>query len=509
MKKYLIYLLLIVLSFSFFVNIHAISQGELTLVFDKSFYFEGETIHLEVQGNGFVDYYGMQMDIDLPSELEFSTPSTPYDTSHAFLDGVNSTTLENAISNDIATLIIIKNSAPGVTIDENHVLMEIYFIAQENIYDPLSLFTITSDFDDITYGLSNFCIKLSNSSASPISYHSSITYNEYVFSLIGESEITLEAGTNYTDPGVVYNSNDHLDVTSDLEEVLVVKDYTITYHLVNDEGTVDLTLTRIIHVVDTTAPTFTLPASIMLEAEATVVDFKTYATNIYDLCDDAPIVTSSNTITNFQTVGTYSATVRVTDKYGNYTEKNITVTINDTVKPDFTVSNQTITAEEYTNVDWSSYIQNPTDNATGTLISSEVTDNVNYNVAGTYSVIVKVTDASGNYTEKTLQVTVEALPAVLYTVSFYQEDGVTLITSVEVESGDTVSAPEYSVEGYNLKGWQKNGINFDLSTPITEDTNLTALLYKNTGCFANFFGTITFDIISAVILISVVFTRKK
>ncbi len=507
MKKYLIILLFIALSFSFIhLSVHASVNASIQLSFDKNIYQTGETVTLEITGNNINDFYGIQIDTLVPLALSMDT-TTPYDTTNNYLLSEGATVYDNDYSSGIATLIIVKNEAPGVSVSEEKILAKITFTANENIDNILSVFTVTSDFDDITYGLANMSIKLSDSNANAIEYNTTIEYKEYAFYLIGDAEYYIEAGEEYTDQGVFYPEAATVETTTTLSDSTVVGTYDYAYHLT--DGGVDLTLHRTVIVYDSTPPTFTVPSAISREVSNLDIDILSYVTNVYDVADKNPTIQIINPIGDYKLPGVYTILVIVKDASNNSLTKTITVTLFDETAPSFTCLNQTIQAGEFSNVDWTTFITDAADNATGILTYSEVSDSVDYNTAGSYSVVLRVSDASGNYLDQTITVIVEAIPVVQYTVTFYQEDGTTVISEVLVNEGETVVAPTYTVTGYNTKGWLLDGTTYDFSTPVTEDISLTALLVKNTGCFAGLFGDISMVLLSSALVVAFIYTRKK
>ena len=61
-----------------------------------------------------------------------------------------------------------------------------------------------------------------------------------------------------------------------------------------------------------------------------------------------------------------------------------------------------------------------------------------------------------------------------YTVSFINEDG-TLLSSVDIQKGDNIKDIEEPVkEGYIFVSWEKDGLEYDVNTPVTDDITLTA-----------------------------------
>ena len=79
----------------------------------------------------------------------------------------------------------------------------------------------------------------------------------------------------------------------------------------------------------------------------------------------------------------------------------------DITPPTFdTIIDQVIDEDTYNNIDWTSYIANESDNVTGQLTKIEVTDNVQYDTPGTYTVTVKVVAVALNETSQTFNVEV-------------------------------------------------------------------------------------------------------
>ena len=91
-----------------------------------------------------------------------------------------------------------------------------------------------------------------------------------------------------------------------------------------------------------------------------------------------------------------------------YVFDEATIIIEDNTAPTFnTISDQSISAG-VSDIDWTTLMFNETDNrdVTEDLTKTEVTDNVDYITAGTYTVTVRLTDTSGNYTEQEFNVIV-------------------------------------------------------------------------------------------------------
>ncbi|XMB65926.1 DUF5011 domain-containing protein [Mycoplasmatota bacterium zrk1] len=223
--------------------------------------------------------------------------------------------------------------------------------------------------------------------------------------------------------GITANDNRDGDVTSRIiVDVIDTSEldlgmHTVTFTVSDNKNNTTTSLTEI-DVVDTTSPVITIIGSGVIEIEAGSGYIDSGATCI-DNYDTTCTVTTVNPVDN-DTVGTYTVTYNVTDTEGNVaTEVTRTVIVVDTTAPTFEeIVDQTIEVHS-SDIDWISYIVNETDNSDSLFTKTE-TDNVNYSVFGTYTVTVRLTDGSGNYTDKTFNVVVvedTTLPVITITGS--------------------------------------------------------------------------------------------
>ncbi len=185
-------------------------------------------------------------------------------------------------------------------------------------------------------------------------------------------------------------------------------------------------------VVDTTAPTFTVPEMIILETGTLIgYDWTDMITEVNDVGRDPVDMTLTEVndpvVYDYPTTISYDVSVRATDPEGNYTTKIIEVYITDTEAPIFdTIVDQTINVSE-TDIDWTTFILNPYELSSSVLTMNEDSDLVEYGVTGTYSVTVSLTDESDNKYTQTFNVEVidSELPIIAYTGD----------TSIEVNTG--------------------------------------------------------------------------
>lgn len=132
---------------------------------------------------------------------------------------------------------------------------------------------------------------------------------------------------------------------------------------------------------------------------------ETFILNIEKENDDELTYSEIGSIMNFDTPGEYVVTLRLDDESGNFSEETITITVEDTIGPTFTVTDQEIEIG-HSDVNWIEYITDVSDNSNGVIIKAELVDNVDYNSLGIYTVTVKVSDGSLNDTTQTFNVEV-------------------------------------------------------------------------------------------------------
>jgi hypothetical protein len=148
-----------------------------------------------------------------------------------------------------------------------------------------------------------------------------------VITLVGVNSITIEAGSDYADPGAT--AYDNVDGPTAVTVVGVVNTaavgtYTVTYSVSDAAGNAAEAVRAVI-VVDTTPPVITLVGvnSITIEAGSVYADPGATA---YDIVDGPTAVTVSGNV-NTAAVGTYTLTYSVSDAAGNAAVKVRIVTV--------------------------------------------------------------------------------------------------------------------------------------------------------------------------------------
>ena len=141
--------------------------------------------------------------------------------------------------------------------------------------------------------------------------------------LIGDVDLTVEAGLAFSDPGFTSNDSFEGDLTSKISitgsvDTNKLGEYTLTYNVSDTSGNEAAEVTRKVTVKDTAAPVITLRGS----ATATVfkdtayVDAGASATDSFEGDLTASIVLGGETV-DTSTEGVYTLTYNVSDSTGN------------------------------------------------------------------------------------------------------------------------------------------------------------------------------------------------
>jgi gliding motility-associated-like protein len=157
-------------------------------------------------------------------------------------------------------------------------------------------------------------------------------------------------------------------------------------------------------VVDTTVPTTTCPADLLIECDADSSPANTGTATATDNCDANPVITFSDVVT--AGVGNNSSIARTwtaTDTNGNSSNCIQTITITDTTAPVLDlVMLTTVTAECSVIV---SVTPTATDNCAGTIIGT-TTDPLTYNSQGNFTITWNYEDDNGNTSTQTQNVVI-------------------------------------------------------------------------------------------------------
>ena len=217
-----------------------------------------------------------------------------------------------------------------------------------------------------------------------------------IITLLGDANITHEAGPEYVDAGANWSDNVDGNGTADangMVDHLVPGTYQITYNYTDSSGNTAHSVVRTIHVVDTTPPVISIigDTNMTHPAATTYIDQGAKWNDIVDGNGTA----DANGSVNSNAPGIYQITYSATDAAGNEAEPVVrTIHVADNDAPIITLlGDANITHEagpEYVDAgaNWSDNVDgNGTADANGT---------VDHLVPGTYQITYNYTDSSGN-----------------------------------------------------------------------------------------------------------------
>ena len=314
-----------------------------------------------------------------------------------------------------------------------------------------------------------------------------------VITLLGDTTVTIEVGTTYTDSGATAADNYDGDLTSSIAivnnvDTSTVGTYTVTYNVSDTSGNAADSVTRTVNVVDTTAPVITLLGDnpMTIEVGTTFTDPGATASDAGDGDLTSSIVVSGSVDTS--TIGTYTLTYDVSDTSGNPAD-SVTRTVNvvDTTVPVITLLGDTTVTIEV-GATYTDSGATAADNYDGDLTSSiAIVNNVDTSTVGTYTVTYDVSDASGNAADpvtRTVNVVDTTVPVITLlgdtTVTIevgatYTDSGATaadnydgdLTSSIAIVNNvDTSTVETYTVT-YNVSDTSGNA-----AVPVTRTVNV-------------------------------------
>lgn len=217
--------------------------------------------------------------------------------------------------------------------------------------------------------------------------------------LIGSGTATVQCGSGYVDAGATASdtcAGALVPIPSGSVNTSSPGDYTITYNVQDPAGNAAVSVSRVVTVVDTTAPVISLigQSSVTVECHSAYTDNGATAS---DTCDGALTPQPTSNV-NVDDPGVYTVTYNVSDSAGNAAVPvTRTVTVQDTTLPQIALNGaSTVTVECHTGA-YNELGATATDTCDGSLTTDiEITGSVDVNTPNSYTINYRVTDDAGN-----------------------------------------------------------------------------------------------------------------
>lgn len=275
-----------------------------------------------------------------------------------------------------------------------------------------NLFTIESNGSirtvsgfDYENNASSYLLEVSATDSQGATFAKSFTLNlsnldetAPVITLIGGASISHEVGGAYVDAGATWS--DDVDGSGTITgsgqvDGLSIGTYTLTFSFSDNAGNAASTITRTIHVGDSTAPILILNGGSVVTHEAGT-EYSDGGANWTDAVDGSGTVSGTGQIDGM-VPGTYTISYSKTDAAGN-AASSVTRTVNvvDTTPPILSLFGET----EITIGVWQDFLDpgfQASDGVDGNLTSSvTVSGLVNSELTGSYTLTYSVADSAGN-----------------------------------------------------------------------------------------------------------------
>jgi len=227
-------------------------------------------------------------------------------------------------------------------------------------------------------------------------------------SLNGESTISLETHSTFSDPGATAADScaGPLPVTvSGAVDVNTPGTYVLSYSATDPSGNIG-TATRTVVVGDTTPPVLSLPESIIAEATSSAGAAVTFKASANDLVDGPTAVLANPLSGSTFPIGTTTVNVSSTDSHANTATGSFTVTVRDSTPPVIRPAAEIVI--EATSAAGASVSYNilADDLVDGVISAIPSIPSGSMFPPGSTTVLLTATDAHGNQSQSSLKVTV-------------------------------------------------------------------------------------------------------
>ncbi|SEM14274.1 protein of unknown function [Aquimarina amphilecti] len=287
--------------------------------------------------------------------------------------------------------------------------------AGDNI--PIQAGTSIGTYVGTAEGTHNLDFRVDNSNTVTVSREASLVLNfrdpdgtPPVIELIGDSEITINVGDSFTDPGATASDDIDGDISTSITvsgtvDTNVPGVYTLVYSIEDSSGNTS-SIERIVNVVDNIPPVIIITGDnpLIVQLGSAFTDPGATATDNVDGNISSQIEVTGSV--NVNVVGDYVLTYTVSDAAGNGASETRTVNVISDNPPVIT-----ILGDNPFQLDFGEVFADPGATASDDIdgdISSQIqaSGTVDVNTLGEYIITYSVSDSSGNTTEVTRTVNV-------------------------------------------------------------------------------------------------------
>jgi len=245
-----------------------------------------------------------------------------------------------------------------------------------------------------------------------------------VINLSGSSVINIEVFGTYTELGASVTDNYDTGLTASISgsvNTSILCTYNVNYSVTDSSGN-NVVVTRVVNIVDTTAPVITINLN-----PTEYIEFGNIYTEpgaiVSDNYDSGLTIEITGSV-NPGVLGTYYIYYNAVDLSGNNAiEKVRTVIVQDSIAPTFGAGDQVVFNSQNVSIDTIMESISAYDVYGGDLTSSIVTSNDTYSgnetIVGIYSIRLTVSDDNGNETVMDLTIEVKDDIAPVFTGSSY------------------------------------------------------------------------------------------
>ncbi|HHX17226.1 MAG TPA: DUF5011 domain-containing protein, partial [Mollicutes bacterium] len=240
-----------------------------------------------------------------------------------------------------------------------------------------------------------------------------------VIKINGDSDVTINVGSIYSDEGATATDNIDATVTVTTTGSVnpnIVGTYTITYNATDSSGNTATPVTRTVNVIDVKAPVITILGDNPVTIEVKSAYSDAGATAVDDVEGDVTSKITTTSTVNTNDLGTYTVTYTVEDNSGNQSTATRIVKVVDTTKPTIafgTNGNSTYAKSKSTTVTvsdnlsvntnslkylWNTSTIEPAEASFGTTLTNGGAITTPAGVTGDYYLWILAKDNSGNTT---------------------------------------------------------------------------------------------------------------